>query len=191
VQRLRRQFRKRITEEWRAQLAHLKFIDESGTTLGFTRRFGRARPGQRVVEGTPGDSGTHYTLIAALSTQGIQAPWILKGAMDGAAFEVYVEQVLIPTLRPGDIVLMDNLSFHKAPRIRRLIESVGARLEFLPPYSPDLNPIELCWSKIKTALRATKARTFEALLDALDDAFGWITPQNAQAWFAHCGYVKP
>ena len=111
--------------------------------------------------------------------------------MDGAAFEVYVEQVLLPTLCPGDIVLMDNLSFHKAPRLRTLIESAGARLEFLPPYSPDLNPIELCWSKIKTALRAAKARTFEALLDALDDAFGAVTQQDAEAWFAHCGYGKP
>ncbi len=159
--------------------------------LGFTRRFGRARPGQRVVEGTPGDSGPHYTLLAAVSVQGIQAPWILEGAMDGVAFKVYVEQVLVPTLRPGDIVLMDNLSFHKAPCIRTLIESVGARLEFLPPYSPDLNPIELCWSKVKTALRTAKARTFEALLEALADAFGSVTPHDTQAWFAHCGYVKP
>lgn len=191
MQRLRRQFRQRLTEEWSGQLAHLKFLDESGTHLGFTRRFGRARPGQRVVEGTPGNAGPHSTLLAALSTQGVQAPWLLEGAMDGAAFEVYVERVLVPTLRSGDIVLMDNLSFHKAPRIRTLIESVGARLEFLPPYSPDLNPIELCWSKIKTALRASKARTFEALLDALDDAFGSVTKQDAQAWFAHCGYDNP
>lgn len=191
MQRLRRQFRQRLTEEWSGQLAHLKFLDESGTNLGFTRRFGRARPGQRVVEGTPGNAGPHSTLLAALSTQGVQAPWLLEGAMDGAAFEVYVERVLVPTLRSGDIVLMDNLSFHKAPRIRTLIESVGARLEFLPPYSPDLNPIELCWSKIKTALRASKARTFEALLDALDEAFGSVTKQDAQAWFAHCGYDNP
>jgi transposase len=191
VQRLRRQFRQRLTQEWNAQLAHLKFIDESGANLGFTRRFGRARPGQRVVEGTPGNAGLHYTLIAALSTQGVEAPWLLEGAMDGAAFEVYVEHVLVPTLHPGDIVLMDNLSFHKAPRIRRLIVSVGARLEFLPPYSPDLNPIELCWSKIKTALRAAKARTFEDLLNALDDAFGSISQQDAKDWFAHCGYGKP
>ena len=191
MQRLRRQFRKRLTAEWRGQIAHLKFIDESGTNLGFTRRFGRARPGQRVVEGTPGNAGPHYTLLAALSPQGVQAPWLLEGAMDGAAFEVYVERVLVPTLRPGDIVLMDNLSFHKAPHIRTLIESVGAHLVFLPPYSPDLNPIELCWSKIKTALRASKARTFEALLDALDDAFGSVTKQDAKAWFAHCGYDNP
>lgn len=191
VQRLRRQFRQRSTEEWNTQLTHLKFLDESGTNLGFTRRFGRARPGQPVVEGTPGNSGPHYTLIAALSLQGVQAAWLLKGAMDGAAFEVYVAQVLLPTLQHGDIVLMDNLSFHKTSRIRTLIESVGARLEFLPPYSPDLNPIELGWSKIKTALRATKPRTFETLIDALDDAFGSVTKQDAEAWFAHCGYCKP
>jgi transposase len=191
VRRLRRQFRQRVSEEWGARLEHLKFIDESGVNLGFTRWFGRARPGQRVVEGTPGDSGPHYTLLAAVGVQGLQAPWILEGAMDGAAFEVYIEQVLVPTLRPGDIVLMDNLSFHTAPCIRTLIESVGAHLEFLPPYSPDLNPIELCWSKVKTALRTAKARTFEALLEALADAFGSVTPQDTRAWLAHCGYAKP
>src|SRR5205085_7527837 len=109
VRRLRRQFRQRIATEWSTQLAHLKFIDESGTNLGSTRWFGRARPGQRVVEGTPGNAGPHYTLLAALSTQGVQAPWLLEGAMDGAAFAVYVEHVLVPTLRPGDTVLMDNL----------------------------------------------------------------------------------
>jgi transposase len=169
----------------------LKFLDESGTNLGFTRRFGRAHPGQRVVEGTPGNAGPHYSLLATLSTQGVQAPWLLKGAMDGAAFVVYVEQVLVPTLQAGDIVLMDNLSFHKAPRIRLLIEAVGAQVVFLPPYSPDLNPIELCWSKIKTTLRTRKARTFETLLDALDNAFATVTQQDAKAWFAHCGYHNP
>ena len=180
-----------MTVEWSARLGHLKFIDESGVNLGFTRWFGRARPGQRIVEGTPGDSGPHFSLLAAVSIQGIQAPWILEGPMDGAAFRVYIEQALVPTLRRGDIVLMDNLSFHKAPCIRTLIESVGAHLEFLPPYSPDLNPIELCWSKVKTALRSAKARTFEALLAALADAFGSVTQQDTQAWFAHCGYTQP
>lgn len=143
------------------------------------------------MEATPGDAGAHYTLLAAVSAQGIQAPWVLEGAMDGAAFEVYVEHILVPTLRRGDIVFMDNLSFHKAPRIRALIESVGAHLEFLPPYSPDLNPIELCWSKVKSALRTAKARTFEDLLTALADALGAVTKQDTKAWFAHCGYVKP
>ena len=169
----------------------MKFIDESGVYLGLTRLFGRARPGQRVVEATPGETGAHYTLLAAVGLQGLQAPALLAGAIDTNAFEVYVAQGLLPTLRRGDIVLMDNLSSHKAPRIRQLIESVGARLEFLPPYSPDWNPIELCWSKIKTVLRTAKAHTFEALRDALDDAFGSVAKQDIAAWFAHCGYVKP
>lgn len=156
-----------------------------------TRHYGRARPGQRVVEATPGDSGAHYTVLAAISTQGIQAPWVLEGAMDGAAFAVYVEQLLLPTLHRGDIVFLDNLSFHKAPCIRTLIESVGAHLVFLPPYSPDLNPIELCWAKVKTDLREAKARTFEALVDAIADALRAVTKQDAQAWFVHAGYRKP
>ena len=172
-------------------IKRLKFIDESGVNLGLTRLFGRAAPGQRVVEATPGDSGAHYTLIAALSWQGVQAPWVLEGSMDGAAFEVYIAQVLVPTLRRGDIVLIDNLSPHKAPHIRQLIETKGARLEFLPPYSPNFNPIELCWSKVKTALRAAKARTFESLLDALANAFGSVSHRDIEAWFAHCGYLKP
>ena len=188
VRRLRREFKKRIREEWSEQLDCLKFIDESGVNLGLTRWFGRARPGRRVVEGTPADADPNYTLLGALSLHSLQAPWVLEGAMDGAAFEVYIAQVLVPTLRPGDIVLMDNLSFHTGPRIRELIESVGARLEFLPPYSPDFNPIELCWSKVKAILRTAKARTFETLLAALDEAFGSVTQQDGEEWFAHCGY---
>lgn len=172
-------------------IQHLKFIDESGVNLGLTRWFGRAAPGPRVVEATPGDSGAHSTLIAALGLQGIQAPWLLGGAMDRAAFEIYVEQVLAPTLRRGDIVLIDNLTPHKGSHTRQLIEARGACLEFLPPYSPDFNPIELCWSKVKTALRAAKPRTFESLLEALADAFGSVSHRDVKAWFAHCGYVKP
>ena len=191
VQRLRRQFKKRLPEEWLPNLRRLKFIDESGVHFGLTRLFGRAKPGHRVVEATPGQAGTHYTLLAALGLQGLHAPALLPGAMDGCAFEVYIAQGLLPTLRRGDIVLMDNLSSHKAARIRQLIESVGARLEFLPPYSPDWNPIELCWSKIKTVLRTAKAHTPEALVAALADAFGSVAKQDIEAWFAHCGYAKP
>ena len=191
VQRLRRQFQQRFLAEWLPNLRHLKFIDESGVHFGLTRLFGRAKPGQRVVEATPGQAGAHYTLLAALGWQGLNAPALLPGAIDGRAFEVYVAQGLLPTLRRGDIVLMDNLSSHKASRIRQLIESVGARLEFLPPYSPDWNPIELCWSKIKTVLRTAKAHTFETLVAALADAFGAVAKQDSEAWFAHCGYAKP
>jgi transposase len=167
----------------------LKFIDESGAHLGLTRGFGRAAPGERVVDASPGHSGPHYTLVATLGWQAIQAPWVLKGAMDETAFAVYVEQVLAPTLRRGDIVVLDNLSAHKGERIRQLVEGRGARLEYLPPYSPDFNPIELCWSKIKTALRAAKARTLDALLDAMADALRSVSRSDIRAWFAHCGYV--
>lgn len=169
----------------------LKFIDEIGAHLGLTRLFGRAAPGRRVVEATPGRSGTHYTIMAALGWHGVQAPWILKGAMDGTAFEAYVRYQLCRSLRRGDIVVIDNLSAHTGEVSRHLIEARGARLEFLPPYSPDFNPIELCWSKVKAALRAAKARTFEALVDALADALRSVALTDIRAWFAHCGYVMP
>ena len=170
-------------------IQRLKFIDEIGANVGLTRWFGRAAPGERVVEASPGHSGPHYTMVAALGWQAIQAPWVLKGAMDATAFEVYVAQVLAPTLRRGDLVVLDNLSAHKGERIRQLIEARGACLEYLPPYSPDFNPIELCWSKIKTALRAATARTLDALLDAVADALRSVSRSDIRAWFAHCGYV--
>jgi transposase len=189
VKALRQAFRTRITDELSHLLKHLKFIDESGLNLGMTRRFGRAKPGVRVYEPTPDYSGPHYTVIAAISLKGVLAPWVLNGAMDMAAFETYVESELAKTLRRGDIVLLDNLSAHKSEKARLRIEARGAQLVFLSPYSPDFNPIELCWSKVKTALRATKARTFDALLEALADALRSVSPADIKAWFAHCGYT--
>lgn len=168
---------------------HLKCIDESGAHLGMTRLFGRAAPGQRVVDATPGHSGEHYTLVSALSLEGISAPWFLPGAMNSDAFNIYVTQVLAPTLVPGDVVVLDNLSSHKGPAIEAAIEARGARVLFLPPYSPDFNPIELCWSKIKALLRKAKARTAEALLEAFAQALASISAQDALAWFTHCGYA--
>lgn len=188
MKRLRHKFRKQMRDA-STPLEHLKFIDECGVHLGMTRLFGRAAPGERVVEATSGYSGAHYTVVATLGLQGITAPWVFEGAMNGTAFETYVEQVLAPTLHPGDLVLIDNLSAHKGDPIRSLIEACGAQVQFLPPYSPDLNPIELCWAKVKTVLRSAKARTFEALVDALCDALGAINPADAIAWFAHCGYT--
>ena len=170
-------------------LKHLKFIDETGLHLSFTRTYGRAKSGERVVEATAGYSGTHYTIVATLGLQGITAPWLFEGAMNRTAFETYVGHVLAPTLRPGDLVLIDNLSAHKGDPIGKLIEACGAQVYFLPPYSPDLNPIELCWAKAKTVLRSAKARTFDALVDALCEALGAINPADARAWFAHCGYT--
>jgi transposase len=167
----------------------LKFIDESGAHLGLTRLFGRAAPGQRIVEATPGYSGPHYTLVATLGWKEVTAPWIFEGAMNGVAFEAYVRSQLLPTLRRGDIVVLDNLSAHTGETIRQLIEARGARVQFLPPYSSDFNPIELCWSKIKMALRAAKARTFDVLMEALAKALRSISLTDIQNWFAHCGYA--
>jgi len=186
---LRKTFETEFVEGLGTLVKRLKFLDEFGANLGLTRLFGRAAPGQRVVEVTPGYSGAHYTVVATIGWQGIQAPWVLEGAMNTLGFETYVESVLSPTLRKGDIVLMDNLSAHKSDYSQQRIESRGAQLVFLPPYSPDLNPIELCWSKVKTALRSAKARTFDAFLSALADALRWIRPPDIRAWFAHCGYT--
>ena len=191
MQRLRRVFRKQIVPAAQTLAHHLKFIDESGVNLGLTRRFGRATPGQRVVEATPGTSGPHYTVVAAVGLDGVQAPWLLEGAMSTVGFETYVEQILAPTLRVGDWVVLDNLSVHKGSPVRSAIEACGAQIIFLPPYSPDLNPIELCWAKVKTALRAAKARTWDALVDALASALRSVSPDDVEAWFFHCGYALP
>jgi transposase len=177
--------------EWIAEavVLHLKFVDEAGVHLSFTRLYGRAAPGQRVVDTVPQQpGGPSWTLLGALGWHGLSAPWLLKGAVDGTAFEVYVRQVLGPTLRPGDIVVLDNLSAHKVTAVESAITAQGAQVHFLPPYSPDLNPIEQCWAKVKAELRAAKARTFEALLEALKTALQAVTRADAMAWFQHCGY---
>ena len=186
MQRLRRTF---VKDMARVAVQQLKFIDESGAHLGMTRLFGRAAPGQRVVDATPGHSGQHYTLVGTLSLEGMSAPWFLPGAMNSEAFNVYVTQVLAPTLVRGDVVLLDNLSSHKGAAIAAAIEARGAKLLFLPPYSPDFNPIELCWSKIKARLRSAKARTADALREAFASGLASISLHDALAWFAHCGYA--
>lgn len=177
--------------EWLAEavLPRLKFVDEAGVHLSFTRLYGRAAPGQRVVDAVPQQpGGPSWTLLGALGWRGLSAPWLLTGAVDGTAFEVYVRQVLGPTLRPGDIVVLDNLSAHRVTAVASAIRARGAQVHFLPPYSPDLNPIEQCWSKVKAGLRAAKARTFEALLEALKTVLQAVTRADAIAWFRHCGY---
>ena len=127
-------------------------------------------------------------MLAAIGVDGLQAPMTVNGAVDGAVFLAYVRYVLSPTLSEGDIVVMDNLKAHKVAGVREAIEARGARLEYLPPYSPDMNPIEKCWSKVKTFLRKAKARTREALEAALREALLQVTASDARAWFAHCGY---
>jgi transposase len=165
-----------------------KFVDESGINLALTRLYGRAPRGQRAVGSTPINYGENVSLMAALGLGGLDAPMMIAGAVDGEVFRVWTEQVLCPTLAEGDIVVMDNLQAHKVRGIREAIEGRGAQLIYLPPYSPDLSPIEQCWSKIKTALRAIGARTYRALERAIKRALETITESDALAWFAHCGY---
>jgi transposase len=153
-----------------------------------TRLRGRAAPGERVFDSVPQNYGENVSMLAALSIEGVSAPMTIQGAVDGLVFVEYLKQVLCPTLQAGDVVVMDNLSAHKVKTVRELIEARGARLIYLPPYSPDLNPIEKCWSKIKTYLRAVKARTYKALSEALREALLTITAEDAKGWFASCGY---
>jgi len=167
----------------------LVFQDESGATTEMTRRYGRAPQGERVAEGTPAGHWRTLTLLSAMSLQGMIAAMTVESPTDGDVFLAYVEQVLCPRLQPGQVVIMDNLPAHKVEGVRRLLEAVGAELRYLPPYSPDFNPIEQAWSKIKQQLRSAKARTVETLESAIVDALAAVTPHHAAAWFAHCGYA--
>ncbi len=166
----------------------LVFVDESGTNLAMTPRYGRAPRGQRVVGAAPRNHGPNTTLLAALTPVGITAAMTLEGAMDRAAFEVFVAQVLVPTLTPGQTVIWDNLSVHKSARAQQVIEAAGCQVVFLPPYSPDFTPIELAFSKLKQVLRRAAARTRTALDVAITTGLAAITGADARAWFAHCGY---
>jgi transposase len=156
--------------------------------LALTPLYGRAPRGQRAVGSTPINYGQNVTLIGALGSDGLDALLMIEGATDGEVFRAYTERILCPTLAAGDIVIMDNLGAHKVSGIREAIEGCGAKLIYLPPYSPDLSPIEACWSKLKQALRAAGARTRRKLERAIKRALETITESDALAWFAHCGY---
>jgi transposase len=142
-----------------------------------------------VVGAVPQNYGANVTMLAALSRQGVGAVMTVDGATDAAVFHAYVEHVLGPTLVPGDVVIMDNLRAHKVAGIRERIEACGARLIYLPPYSPDLSPIEPCWSKLKALLRTAQARTREALDAAIQQVLAAVTASDARGWFRHCGYA--
>ena len=165
----------------------LIFLDESGVTTQMTRGYARASGGRRGHEATPGGHWKILTILSALSLGGLLATMTIEEATDGDIFLAYVEQVLGPKLQPGDVVVMDNLSAHKVAGVEELIQAAGAELLYLPPYSPDLNPIEKAWAKLKQLLRSAKARTAEALDQAIAELLPQITPQNAQAWFRHSG----
>ena len=154
-----------------------------------TRRYGRAPRGQRAYGSVPRNRGKNTTLLASLSLEGIGAAMTVEGSATQKVFEAYVEKVLALTLKPGQVVILDNLSAHKGQKVKRLIESRAASVIFLPAYSPDFNPIEEAFSKIKAILKKKAARGREALIEAIGRALGAVTRQDAWGWFAHCGYV--
>lgn len=165
------------------------FVDEAGVNTAMTRRFARAPRGERASGSAPRTYGEQTSVIGALSLRrGMLATMTVLGAVDTLCFDAYVAQVLSPCLRRGDVVVLDNLGAHKASRLTEVAESRGARVLWLPPYSPDYSPIENCWSKIKTALRAAKARTRAELEKALAKAIELVTNADVRGWFKHCGY---
>lgn len=164
------------------------FIDETGATTKMARLRGRAKRGERCRAAVPHGHWKTTTFTAGLRLGGVTAPFMLDGPMNGAAFRVYVERVLVPTLKPGDIVIMDNLPAHKVSGVRQAIEAAGAIRLFLPPYSPDFNPIEQAFAKFKAALRKAAARTKEALWIAIAQALDTFTPAECINYFHNSGY---
>lgn len=167
----------------------LVLVDESGAKTNMTRLRGRALNGARLIDRTPHGHWSTTTLIGSLRSDGTSTCLAVDGSTDRLVFREYVRQVLAPSLQPGDVVVLDNLSAHNDPETHRLIEAAGAYLQFLPPYSPDLNPIEQMWSKVKARLRAAKARSQEDLFVAIGAALKTVTSQDARAWFCHAGYT--
>jgi len=164
----------------------LIYLDESGVSTQMTRLYARCAGGRRIHETTPDGRWKILTILGAISTRGMIATMTVEAATDREIFLAYLDHVLCPQLCPGDVVVMDNLSSHKVAGVRERIEAAGAEVLYLPPYSPDLNPIEKAWSKLKQILRSAKARTKEALEKAIAEAIRMITPDNAKAWFNHC-----
>ena len=168
----------------------LIFIDETGTDTNMTRAYGRCPKGLRLKGTAPFRRWGNQTLIAGLSCEGIMAPWVISGAMDRDAFETYVEKVLVPELEPGSVVILDNLATHKSDKAARLLKAHGCWFLFLPAYSPNLNPIEMAFSKLKAHLRRIGARTFDQLIAAIGDVCGLFTPVECWNFFKAAGYAS-
>lgn len=178
---------------WRAELATcapgtLIFLDETRTQTTLTRTHGRSPRGERVIGRAPRNHGPNVTCLAALTPTGRQAPWVFEGALDGSLFTRWVRECLVPTLAPGTTVVLDNLQVHRNAEARAAIEAAGCQRCFLPAYSPDFNPIELVFAKLKSHLRAAGARTFEALVEAIGTGLAQITLTDIQGFYRHCGY---
>ena len=166
----------------------LVFLDESGINTGMTRLYGRNLSKERVVDYTPDVRFERTSILSSIRANGDMVPLVFEGALNGDLFKAYISQFLAPTLRKGDIVIMDNLTSHKVKGVIDPIIAAGASVIYLPPYSPDLNPIEMMWSKMKAYLRKVKARTNELLETAIAEALGCITTSDILAWFAENGY---
>ncbi|MBV8705603.1 MAG: IS630 family transposase [Acidobacteriaceae bacterium] len=185
VERLRahwRQTRRRLDAR------QLIFVDESGLNLALTRLYARAPRGVRAVGAVPQNYGQSLTVLGALDCDGMRATLVVPGATDQEVFLSFLQHVLGPQLRPGAAVVMDNWAAHKNASVAQVLQSRGAQLYYLPPYSPDYNPIEQAWSKVKTLLRGIGARTHRKLYRSLKTVLAQVTTQDAEAWFAHCGY---
>lgn len=168
----------------------LIFLDETWATTNMTPIWGRSPKGERCLGYTPGGHWHTTTFVCALSSEGLLAPLVLDGPINGDAFVAWVEQFLVPQLREGDIVVMDNLSSHKVAGVKPAIEGAGAALRYLPPYSPDLNPIEQVFAKLKSLLRTTQARTLETLWSAIGSLLDRFTPDECGRYIRHCGYYQ-
>ncbi len=169
--------------------ARLVFIDETWASTNMARRYGRCPRGERLKVGVPHGHWKTTTFVAGITSTGIIAPWVLDGPINRDAFEVYVDKILIPELKPGSIVIMDNLSSHKGPKVRQMIEAAGASLLYLPPYSPDFNPIENAFSKLKALLRQAAERTVEGLWSAIGRIIDCFTPTECRNYFSAAGYA--
>jgi transposase len=169
----------------------LIFLDESGVNLSMTRLYGRARKNTRVRDAVPDARFHRTTVLSSVRLDGTIVPCVFEDSLNGNIFREYVRRFLLPTLQPGDVVVMDNLSSHKVKGIVEAIEAVGAFVKFLPPYSPDFNPIELMWSKMKAILRKLKIRSKEFLNDAIADALAAVSCDDILGWFQHDGYQLP
>lgn len=164
------------------------FIDESGVTTDLLRRYGRSPRGVRLRDYSPYGHWQTHTVVAGLRFDGLVAPAVFDGPIDNATFLAYVEQVLVPVLRPGDVVVLDNLTMHKQPEVHAAVERVGARLRFLPPYSPDFNPIEQAFAKLKAFLRAARPRSFDQVVELVAIALDLFSPTECVNFIRHCGY---
>jgi len=183
---LRAAWRVRVAEQIDAR--RLVFVDEMGTNTSLSPLYGWAKKGERAYCSLPRNRGSNTTLLSSMSVEGMGPSLAVEGATDREVFEIYVERVLAPTLGPGQVVVMDNLTAHKGERVKELVEQRDCELLYLPPYSPDFNPIEEAFSKIKDLIRKAEARSRGALLEAIATAISALSAQDAMGFFEHCGY---